>query len=520
MENTLFENYELFIREHADDISTPAGAARLIQDTGMFQAYMDSLTEGLDDAARASVMAVANRQREMLLTESANVPSSSFGSGWTVLSFPILTQIYAEPIIAQLCNVYPINAPVISIPRVFVKATTTSYDGTTTTSTIIPTATQQVRAGTMSVNVAPGTAVNVFTALGLAAENFKMNRRYTLITNIRVTETDAGSNTHTHDISVALRPDNRAQIVAEVEFEDSTSTDVTLNLTGHVDYDSGQVTVNGLFSSTSTSTFVMDYATLTLRFVPVSTQKGRTKVEITTDMIDVTVDPNEDFMLDLSEETLQDYKSIFKIDVVRFLSEAIKRQVLLNKDFDLSYFLAASEPDMSKQGTILNVDLDDYNSAAGDFRPANILDILKAVSPRISTLMSLIYRNFNMYPTYLVTGLKSAALLRSLQDMMVSMANSKQGELGWNGANAQFMKLKILESPSIGDNKMYLSTKAPSNALEKSTIIDLIFNPLYIVKEITDGQTRHYIRSRTMIEIARTEGLGLLNVQNIDNYIA
>ena len=520
MKTTLFENYEMFIREHADDISSPAGAARMIQDTGMFQAYMDSLTEGLDEEARASVMAVANRQREMLLTESANVPSSSFGSGWTVLSFPILTDIYAEPIIAQLCNVYPISTPVISIPRVRIKATTTSYDGTTTTSTIIPTATQQVRAGTMSTNVAPGTAVNVFTALGISAETFKMNRRYTMVTNIRVTETDAGSTTHTHDLSVALRPDNRAQIVAEIEFDDSTTTSVTLNLTGHVDYDSGQVTVNGLFSSASTSTFALDYATFTLRFVPVATQRGRTKVSIDTELTDVTVDPNEDFMIDLSEETMQDYKTIFKIDVIRILSEAIKRQVLLNKDFDLSYFLTASEPDMTKQGTILNVDLNDYNAASGDYMPANITDILKAVSPRISTLMSLIYRNFNMYPTYLVTGLKSASLLRSLQDMMVSMAASKQGELGWSGSNAQFMKLKILESPSIGDDKMYLSTKAPSNALEKSTIVDLIFNPLYIVKEITDGQTRHYVRARTMVEVARTDGLGLLNVQNIDTYIA
>ncbi len=99
--DTLFENYELFIREHADDISTPKGAARMIQDEGMFRSYMDSLTEGLDDHVRESVMGVANRNRECLLTESANVPASAFGSGWTVLSFPILVDIYAEPIIAR-----------------------------------------------------------------------------------------------------------------------------------------------------------------------------------------------------------------------------------------------------------------------------------------------------------------------------------------------------------------------------------------------------------------------------------
>ncbi len=86
----LFENYEMFIKENADEFATPAGAARIIQDEGSFRAYCDALTEGLDENIRESVLGVLNRQRETLLTESANVPSSSFGQGWTVLSFPII----------------------------------------------------------------------------------------------------------------------------------------------------------------------------------------------------------------------------------------------------------------------------------------------------------------------------------------------------------------------------------------------------------------------------------------------
>lgn len=48
-------------------------------------------------------------------------PKSTFiihglSNGWTTLSFPILTDIYSEPIISQLCNVTPIEKP--SIPRV------------------------------------------------------------------------------------------------------------------------------------------------------------------------------------------------------------------------------------------------------------------------------------------------------------------------------------------------------------------------------------------------------------------
>ncbi len=123
-----------------------------------------------------------------------------------------------------------------------------------------------------------------------------------------------------------------------------------------------------------------------------------------------------------------------------------------------------------------------------------------------------------MYPTYCVTGLRTASLLRSLQDMMTNIPNLK-GELGFSGATAQFMKLKVLESTAIDDNKIYLSTKAPNNALEKSSIIDLIFKPLYIVKEITDGNTRNYVRARTMIEVNRTDGMGYIECLNLEKYL-
>ena len=86
MPETIFENYELFIKEHADEIGTPQGALRMLNDAGMFRSYTDSLTEGMDSSKRATIMAVLNRQREMILNsvlqEAANVPNSSFVSGY------------------------------------------------------------------------------------------------------------------------------------------------------------------------------------------------------------------------------------------------------------------------------------------------------------------------------------------------------------------------------------------------------------------------------------------------------
>jgi hypothetical protein len=79
--DTLFENYELFLKEHSNDITSPSDAIKLIADKSMFEAYVGALTEGLDPNIRATVVRVCQRQRQMLLTEAANVPAATFGFG-------------------------------------------------------------------------------------------------------------------------------------------------------------------------------------------------------------------------------------------------------------------------------------------------------------------------------------------------------------------------------------------------------------------------------------------------------
>lgn len=176
------------------------------------------------------------------------------------------------------------------------------------------------------------------------------------------------------------------------------------------------------------------------------------------------------------------YKSIFKIDLAQTLSEAIKRQILLNKDYDLSYFLQAAQADILANGASVTMDFDNYNQSTStlNYTPSSAIDVFKNIAPKIAYIQGAIKRNFNAYPQYIVSGLNTASMLRSLQDMLVSMPGV-QGELGFSGSVASFLKLKVLESAAIPNNDIYLSTKAAQNALQNSTILDLIYMPLYIV---------------------------------------
>ena len=84
-------------------MSTPNGAIRMIRDSAAFADFKDALLENINDSnQRAAVGRILDRQRENLLEEAANVSASAFTHGWSVLSFPILVDIYAEPIISQV----------------------------------------------------------------------------------------------------------------------------------------------------------------------------------------------------------------------------------------------------------------------------------------------------------------------------------------------------------------------------------------------------------------------------------
>jgi hypothetical protein len=291
MELPLFENYEHFITEHSDDLANPAGALKMITDNGMFRAYMDSLTEGLEPRVRNSVLGVANRQREMLLTEAANVPGSTLSFGWTVLSFPILVDIYAEPIVSELCNVYPVSSPVASIPRVKIMAYIRGYSGAVT-QVRIPTMSQSVRPGALALTVTPAVANNMFTIATAAvapatvtADLYRINRRYTLITSIVAREVTAAPVTIDTTVAVVIKPDNRSQFIGSFTYNDAVGVPVVGSLTGHINYDTGIFTYNIVYSGgTGTSTYSTVSAVLSMRFMPTNTMNGRVRVKIETEI--------------------------------------------------------------------------------------------------------------------------------------------------------------------------------------------------------------------------------------------
>lgn len=225
------------------------------------------------------------------------------------------------------------------------------------------------------------------------------------------------------------------------------------------------------------------------------------------------------FEIDLQMETVQDYRDIYNIDLVRSLSMAIKQQMLLNKDQDLSYYLEANEPKMAEWGNSATVDLANFNVSGGEFTPANVMDVFKGVVPMISTINRNIRKSYRADPQYLVSGLKTASLLESLQDYVTHFPTASHGEAGFaSRSGIDFRKQTVLASSSIPEDTIYVIYKNPSDDLSRSVILDFVYKPLYIIEEVTDSVKKTFVHSRTAIELVRPEAMGVVKVQNYASY--
>ncbi len=223
---------------------------------------------------------------------------------------PILVDIYSEPLISELCNVYTTDSPIASIPYAKIYATTTNYDGTTSEAVIPLMSSGLIRPNLVTSTITPAEPFNVLTdTFGADSASFRMNRRYLNVTGISITCTTSGGSSSPVAVTCNFRPDNRSQILDTFTFLASDGAVVECTFQGHVNWDTGSVFYNVVIdddNSTTDTAFTINNATFNFRFTPIASMVGRTKVTPKIEMTDVTIDQGEDFLLDLPVEDIQD----------------------------------------------------------------------------------------------------------------------------------------------------------------------------------------------------------------------
>lgn len=512
----IFENYGYYIRENYGEFNSPSSALAMLTSDGQFKSYIQALTDGLPAHIAENIYAICEREREVLLEETAQLGPSTTAIGYTVTYFPVLVDIYSEPLLAQVATTYPTNQPIVSIPKYQITATVKNPDGTIST-WLMPRPQYKVRSGLLNVNILPGTNNNLFTIANLDPNHGRINRRFFVISTLNIADDAGGTSPYT--VNVMIQPDARGRIDNTVDFKDSGGAPCKVKIFGSINWDEGVVTISGIFEGQAGVNYTLNSVGCSVMYTPTSGTVGRVKVSVKKQMWDVNIDVRDDFEIELTPEIIQDYRDIYNIDLVRSFSEAIKTQILLNKDQDIATFLNAYEPVMRENNAYATVDLSEFVTSASQYRPTSPLDVFKGVIPTINAIARIIHLNYRAAPQYLVSGLKTSALLDSLQEFIVSMPEVTKGEVGFAGGAVSFRNMTVVPCLAVPEDKIYLIYKAPADKPQYSSILDIIYQPLYIVEEITDSLKRTFVKSRTAIEIPNPLAIGCIKVEHLDEFL-
>ena len=561
----IFENYEKFLGDYSRDLGSPAGVLEMLSSQGSFDAYIQSLTDGMPKQQKVIAEAVCRREREVLLEEATQIGPSAGAISYAISFFPILTDIYSDPVISQVCTVYPYDKPTLTIPRLRTKATVTRINGTSDTSMFIPRTKSFARAldteivlgdGAAIVSATPATAgnnsftSNLFTVVCTAfADSTSGAGPIAAVTNANGCVSTSGAivgdvneitvnkvkitshtfyiskfkvsdGTATISIDANIYPDARGQLKGSIEFVGVTGADaaktIVLDVIGNINIETGQVQLGLRFSGKTAAialTYKTVFATASVSFNATRGNVGRVKVDLEQSAKDYSIDVREDFEIGLFTERMQDYKAIYNIDLVRTLSDVIKQQMLLNKDYDLARYLKQNEADMKANGAFATLDLARYDDR-GEFTPSNILDVFKSIIPVISMVSRKIKMNYRAEPQYLLAGQQVAVILEALQQYGANWSDSEHGVAGFAAGmtGMSFRKMTVLSSPVIPDDMVYMIYKAPGDDLGRSTIVDITYKPLYIIEELTNTEKRTFVRSRSIMDVVNPDGLGAIKI--------
>lgn len=531
--NQIYKNYERYINEHQNLLKKPEDAYDLICDDNKYSHYINLLMDHFNEDQKNTVRPILDHQRDFLLEESANILTSEIAHGYIVTYFPILCDIYADDILGQCITHYPVQAPKITVPQMKLKAKVENSDGTEK-SYELPRGQYLIRTKPEDLILLPSKKNKLFEMSASYPNKVNstlsnVNKTYFILDSavIEAIPDNVDDEKSSHTVILSFRPDSRGQISQDIEFFHDDDV-VNGTLIGHVDFDNGTVQYNCVLTNGKTDyKYTIKHIVANVVFTARTGEIGRVKVSVVNKGWDVNIDVREDFEFELDVETLQEYKDIYNVDKVKTMSIAIKSQTLLNRDHDIAHLLKANESRMKELNAYEEINLHNYGTANIFLAPGFLSAIFQVIIPRLSIVSRYIFANYRAAPQYLLSGIKTAAVLENMQEYAISIPTFRSGSSGFDSVHgmavqekASFRKQIILTSPAIPGDKIYqiFKPKEPED-LPFAVLINFIYKPLYIVEEITNSQKRVYVRSRNALELVSPEAVGCVKVEGFQDLI-
>lgn len=492
-----------------------------------YKTFENTLLDGLLEEASVleadAVRSLLNRQRQVLL-EDTTVMASPEAMSFAVASFPMLIDIYAEPMLSKVITVYPYDKPILTIPRVkWIAISVDEYGATTEYE--YPTATKNLRLNVKKVSMKQND--NVYAGLQrvapagsplLTPAEFRISNRNLRISKIKL-EINDGSGTITPTVL-----DTFGIIDAKGNFflDDVQVGSRTFRVQGNFTVATGRFvwSVTDLtpaaVASTLTDSVTFEELEFQFKLFGNGINKAVMRTKPLMSAVEINCDLEESWEISEIEEVLQDWKSLWNMDILTLLKDHIKDQMKLNKDAEIADLLYGNVPASKKYGMYREFDLKAFMSGTGAAtRPTNVMDIFKNIYPIFIDLIDQMRKRIKMEPKYIVCGTKAGSVLKSLQSFETSLLG-QVGEIGQVKGTPAINKFEIIVSDAVEEDLIYLIVKNEQYNL--STILEVTYKPLYVIIETTNSKRRTFIKSRGWIGIVRNEGIATIKVKNFNEY--
>lgn len=506
-QHLILENYSDFLNTNQDLFQEATSAMSVITDPLTFESYCDKLLEGFEESEARTIRAQFNRQREVLLEESATLMASPEAITYAVASFPMLVDVYAEPLLSKVCSVYPSAVPTMTIPRLKWIAKVVDIKGQVREFEF-PNAQAQARVDMVRTVVA-GSNGNLFKLNDIDGSEFRLNKRNFKVVKVKLK--DASNVEKVLDI-IAFA-DARGNFHSEFSVDTTNAAKIeatAVKIQGMVSFDNGMVTVS-LANIGSAANYTLIETTMDCRIQGVGNGKGVVKSRPKNFGIDISCDIEDSFEVENIEEIIQDWKSLYDLDIIGQLKTYVKDQIKLNRDFEIADLLLANAT--AGNGVNRKIDLSTWATIG---QPEKVMDMFKSLIPVIISVIEELRMSTRIEPKYLVTGIDTAAVIKSLQKFSVSF-DKLEGSTGFSGEIGTFSKMEIITSWCVGNDMMYFVPK--TETLATSTIVEISHKPLYIITETTNSIRRTFIKSRNWIGIVRGEALGSIKLEGISAFL-
>lgn len=556
----LLENFERFIGTEKSMLSDASVGFSTIKDDARYAKFRASLLNRLEESE--AIGHLLDQQRAQLLEEATSIASSPTAIAYAVASFPMLVDIYAEPLLSKITTLYPTNVPTLTIPRLKFKSTVVEADGSSK-EYYFPTATELIRPGLMDITLTAA-STNVFATNNVSRSEFKLNARdfsirkikleevnvvaagsvldgkvypagtvlpvavtkssgtsyaagSTLASNLTLEVDDVVTKLFVEECFIVLNARNMA--VESFEYETLDGKKATYSLTATVNFDTGDVVYSiTLLDAAGTSSVIRGVsAEAKIKLLGIGNGRGVAKVKPEQSALDINADIDDSFEIEDVEEFIQDWKALYNIDMFASLKDAVKTQMLLNKDLEISDILQGKLGALKKISHYGLCDFNAFTLNGGSYTPDHVVHVLKNIVPKIVGLAERMRKSLRRYPSYIVCSDQTAGVIKSLQDFVVRV-DGQSGMYGAAAATADFAKMEVIVSSSMPADFIYLVDK--TNVISQASLIDVEYKPMYIVEEVTNSKKRLFIKSRNKIAAVRDEAIGCLQLVNYSQYLA